>query len=97
MEEKRDEAYNVNEDDSGIKDAHSNIQKVDHNAHNDNSYLLASSVWSKTEFRDHNMLVYPDLATYRKIYSEGAKRALDTVKWSSWLQLMTRLIGSKTL
>jgi len=77
MEEKGNEAYKVNEDHSGIKDGQGNNEKVDHNTHNNNGYLLASSVWNKTGFRDHNMLVYPDLATYRKIYSESAKRALD--------------------
>jgi hypothetical protein len=30
-----------------------------------------------SHFHDHNMLVYPDLPTYRKIYSESAKQALD--------------------
>jgi hypothetical protein len=30
-----------------------------------------------SNFHDHNMLIYPDLATYRKIYSESAKQALD--------------------
>jgi KaiC/GvpD/RAD55 family RecA-like ATPase len=31
----------------------------------------------RSNFRDHNMLIYPDLATYRKIYSESARQALD--------------------
>jgi KaiC/GvpD/RAD55 family RecA-like ATPase len=30
-----------------------------------------------SNFHDHNMLIYPDLTTYRKIYSESAKQALD--------------------
>jgi hypothetical protein len=30
-----------------------------------------------SNFHDHNMLIYPDLPTYRKIYSESAKRALE--------------------
>src|SRR5919107_348260 len=30
-----------------------------------------------SNFYDHNMLIYPDLPTYRKIYSESAKEALD--------------------
>jgi hypothetical protein len=30
-----------------------------------------------SNFHDHNMLIYPDLTTYRKIYSESAKLALD--------------------
>jgi hypothetical protein len=30
-----------------------------------------------SNFHDHNMLIYPDLPTYRKIYSESAKEALD--------------------
>jgi MEDS: MEthanogen/methylotroph, DcmR Sensory domain len=30
-----------------------------------------------SNFHDHNMLIYPDLATYRKIYSESAKQAFD--------------------
>ena len=30
-----------------------------------------------SDFHDHNMLIYPDLTTYRKIYSESAKLALD--------------------
>jgi hypothetical protein len=30
-----------------------------------------------SNFHDHNMLIYPDLPTYRKIYSESAKQALD--------------------
>ncbi len=30
-----------------------------------------------SNFHDHNMLIYPDLKTYRKIYSESAKQALD--------------------
>jgi hypothetical protein len=30
-----------------------------------------------SNFRDHNMLIYPNLTTYRKIYSESAKQALD--------------------
>jgi hypothetical protein len=30
-----------------------------------------------SHFHDHNMLIYPDLATYRKVYSESAKQALD--------------------
>ncbi len=77
MEEKGNEAYKVNEDHSGIKDRRGNNEKVDHNTHNNNGYLLASSVWNKTGFRDHNILIYPDLATYRKIYSESAKTALD--------------------
>jgi hypothetical protein len=29
-----------------------------------------------SNFRDHNILIYPDLTTYRKIYSESAKQAL---------------------
>jgi hypothetical protein len=43
----------------------------------DDSFLLASSVWKATDSHDHNILVYPDLTTYRKIYSESAKHALD--------------------
>ena len=30
-----------------------------------------------SDYHDHNMLIYPDLPTYRKIYSESAKQALD--------------------
>jgi hypothetical protein len=30
-----------------------------------------------SNFHDHNMLIYPDLTTYRKIYSESGKQALD--------------------
>jgi hypothetical protein len=30
-----------------------------------------------SNFHDHNILIYPDLTTYRKIYSESAKLALD--------------------
>ena len=30
-----------------------------------------------SDFHDHDMLIYPDLTTYRKIYSESAKEALD--------------------
>jgi hypothetical protein len=30
-----------------------------------------------SNFYDHNMLIYPDLTTYRKVYSESAKLALD--------------------
>jgi hypothetical protein len=30
-----------------------------------------------SNFHDHDMLIYPDLTTYRKIYSESAKQALD--------------------
>lgn len=30
-----------------------------------------------SNFYDHTMLIYPDLTTYRKIYSESAKQALD--------------------
>lgn len=30
-----------------------------------------------SNFHDHNMLIYPDLTTYRMIYSESAKLALD--------------------
>jgi hypothetical protein len=30
-----------------------------------------------SNFHDHNILIYPDLPTYRKIYSESAKHALD--------------------
>jgi MEDS: MEthanogen/methylotroph, DcmR Sensory domain len=29
-----------------------------------------------SNFHDHNMLIYPDLTTYRKIYSESAKQGL---------------------
>ena len=31
----------------------------------------------QSNFHDHDMLIYPDLPTYRKIYSESAKQALD--------------------
>ena len=30
-----------------------------------------------SNFYDHNMLIYPDLTTYRRIYSESAKQSLD--------------------
>jgi hypothetical protein len=30
-----------------------------------------------SNFHDHDMLIYPDLTTYRNIYSESAKQALD--------------------
>jgi hypothetical protein len=30
-----------------------------------------------SNLHDHNMLIYPDLTTYRKVYSESAKLALD--------------------
>src|SRR3712207_5316846 len=30
-----------------------------------------------SNFSDHDMLIYPDLTTYRKIYSESTKQALD--------------------
>src|ERR671915_2323477 len=30
-----------------------------------------------SNFHDHNTVIYPDLPTYRKIYSESAKEALD--------------------
>jgi hypothetical protein len=43
----------------------------------DDSSLLAGSVWKTTDSHDHNILVYPDLPTYRKIYSESARHALD--------------------
>ncbi len=43
----------------------------------DDSSLLVGSVWKTTDSHDHNILVYPDLPTYRKIYSESAKQALD--------------------
>ena len=39
--------------------------------------MLAGSVWKTTNFHNHNMLVYPDLHTHRKIYFESAKQALD--------------------
>jgi hypothetical protein len=42
-----------------------------------NGSLLAGSIWKTTDLHDHDMLVYPDLSTYRKIYSESAKQALD--------------------
>jgi hypothetical protein len=42
-----------------------------------NGSLLAGSIWETTDLHDHNMLVYHDLSTYRKIYSESAKQALD--------------------
>jgi len=42
-----------------------------------NGSLLAGSIWKTTDLHDHNMLVYHDLSTYRKIYSESAKQALD--------------------
>jgi hypothetical protein len=56
---------------------HSKREKVRHNEDN-NSSLLAGSVWKTTNFHDHNVLVYPDLPTYRKIYSESTKQALDS-------------------
>jgi hypothetical protein len=31
----------------------------------------------RSEFHEHNMLVYPDLPTFRQIYSECTRRALD--------------------
>ena len=43
----------------------------------EDSILLAGSVWKTTDIHDHNILVYPDLRTYRKIYSESSKHALD--------------------
>jgi hypothetical protein len=30
-----------------------------------------------SNFHDHNMIIYPDLTTYRKLYSQSAKQALD--------------------
>jgi hypothetical protein len=30
-----------------------------------------------SNLHDHNMLIYPDLTTYREIYSKSAKQALD--------------------
>ncbi|MDQ4100827.1 MAG: hypothetical protein M3115_01390 [Thermoproteota archaeon] len=97
MEEKGNEAYKVNEDHSGIKDRRGNNEKVDHNTHNNNGYLLASSVWNKTGFRDHNMLVYQILQPIERYIQKVQRGRLITVKWSSWLQHMTRLIGSKSL
>jgi hypothetical protein len=48
--------------------------------HKSMSSLSSSSLVQevrRSNFHDHNMLIYPDLATYRKIYSESAKQALD--------------------
>ncbi len=44
------------------------------------SSLSSSSVVQEilhSNFHDHNMLIYRDLPSYRKIYSESAKQALD--------------------
>ena len=44
------------------------------------SSLSSSSVVQQmrhSNFHDHNMLIYPDLPSYRKIYSESANQALD--------------------
>ena len=38
-----------------------------------------------SNFHDHNMLIYPDLTTYRKIYSESAKQALDNNETVLWI------------
>jgi hypothetical protein len=62
--------------DSIIGNEHSGKEKARPIGEN-NSYLLASPVWNKTDFHDHNMLIYPDLPTYRRIYSESAKQALN--------------------
>jgi hypothetical protein len=42
-----------------------------------NGSLLGGSIWKTTDLHDHNMLVYHDLSTHRKIYSESAKQALN--------------------
>ena len=69
---------------------HSKREKVRHNEDN-NSSLLAGSVWKTTNFHDHNVLVYPNLPTYRKIYSEVQNRRLTAMKLSSWLPRMIHL------
>ena len=76
----KDRVDKVTEQDSRSGNRHSEREKVKEkvrlNEHN-NSSLLAGSVWKTTDIHDHNMLVYPDLSTYRKIYSESARQALD--------------------
>ncbi len=64
------------EEEPRIGNGHSEKRKVRPDESN-NSPLLADSIWNKTYSHDHNMLIYRDLPTYRKIYSESAKQALD--------------------
>jgi hypothetical protein len=47
--------------------------------HKSMSYPSSSLVQEirHSNLHDHNMLIYPDLTTYRKIYSKSAKQALD--------------------
>jgi hypothetical protein len=67
-----------------LQDSYNIINNMKNHTSNRNhksmSSLSSSSLVQevrRSNFHDHNMLIYPDLATYRKIYSESAKQALD--------------------
>jgi hypothetical protein len=74
--EKQNKKDKLIEVESRIGNGHSEKRKLRPDEPN-NSPLLADSIWNKTYSYDHNMLIYLDLPTYRKIYSESAKQALD--------------------
>jgi hypothetical protein len=77
----KDKVDEISEEDSRIGSRHAGRKKVKEKVRpkeDNNGSFLAGSIWKTTHLYDHNILVYPDLPTYRKIYSESAKQALDS-------------------
>jgi hypothetical protein len=59
-----------------------NIANIDQKQINskDNTSSIVSSIIEdvrRSEFQEHNLLIYPDLPSFRQIYSECTKQALD--------------------
>jgi hypothetical protein len=59
-----------------IIEIHTSIKSLNRMSSPPSSSSLVQEI-RHSNFHDHNMLIYPDLTTYRKIYSESAKQALD--------------------
>ena len=65
-------------DDRSVTDEREVIKMKDEETNNHTlSSLLKDEIWKTTDYHDHNILIYPDLSTFREIYAECTKHALD--------------------
>jgi hypothetical protein len=60
-----------------INDASVNTANTHQKQINSNSISSIIEDTRRSNFREHNLLIYPDLPSFRQIYSECTKQALD--------------------
>ena len=73
-------AFKANDDGNTNDDRNLHRKLHDSAGYNDSEEATAKTIADirQSKFYDHNILIYPDLDTFRKIYSKSAKQALNS-------------------